>query len=228
MSIHYLSPERSGQSQSWQLNAALLGMVRRAFEMLEEEGLVFEGLPTTFENLDALQMLDGLALAVHEAVERHAPMLPPQTFDGLQAAMDVLWRASAVSEKVRAIAETKSGPTLNDVAEVALLAATAGEVFARRGNRHAGGAPAGPSRERQIEAARAARAARVRAKWELEILQHCQERLSRAPNMDSAMLAANVCARAGLDGGVRQQVVELIRRWRSNGALQPGRPFRRA
>lgn len=207
------------QSRSWRLNAALLDMVRRAFELLDQEGLTFEGLPLTFQNLDALQTLDGLALAAHEAVERHGDMFPAHRVMAMRSAIDLLWRASTLSDKFRALATSRTGPTMNDIAEVALLAATAGELLERRAN---GAAPiAGESYDwsEKIAAARAARSARVRANWERLILEQCREMVAETPQIETSMLAANICARNSVPTVQRRQVHDMIAHWRSNGML---------
>jgi len=200
------------------LNAAMLAMVKRAFEALEQEGLTFAGLPPAYQTLDALEMLEALALAAHEAIEHHAPTLPARAVAGLRAAVEMLWQASAVSAKMRQVAASPTPPTLNDVAEVALLAASAGAS-------QANGAlvPSGTHalRKQQIEKARAARTARAQATWERTILEHCQERVAQLPNIDSKMLATTVCARNGIPHGKRPHVQALIDHWRRNGALQP-------
>lgn len=216
------------QSRTWRLNAALLDMVRRAFEMLDQEGLTFEGLPPTFENLDALQTLDGLALAAHEAVERHAAQFPTETLDSLRSGIDLLWRASVLSDKIRKIAASRVGPTMNDIAEVALLAATAGEMLERRANGGAPGASSGPDWSTKIAEARAARTARVRANWERLLLEQCREKVAETPQIDSSMLAANICARNGLSGGgARRQLLDLIVHWRASGVLDSAESPRR-
>jgi hypothetical protein len=209
------------QSRSWRLNAALLDMVRRAFELLDREGLTFEGLPLTFQNLDALQTLDGLALAAHEAVERHGDKFAAPRVMAMRSAIDLLWRASTLSDKFRALATSRTGPTMNDIAEVALLAATAGEMLERRAN---GAAPeVGESHDwsEKIAAARAARSARVRANWERLILEQCREMVAETPQIETSMLAANICTRNGVTIAQRRQVHDLIIHWRNNGMLDP-------
>jgi hypothetical protein len=214
------------QSRSFRLNAALLDMVRRAFEMLDQEGLTFEGLPQSFKHLDALQTLDGLALAAHEAVERHTDQLPNDAVDALRSAIDLLWRASALSAKIREIAAARGGPTMNDIAEVALLAATAGEMLERRTN---GGnaSPVALDWSGKIAEARAARAARVRASWERQLLEQCREKVAETPQIDSSMLAANISARNGLSPAARRQVQDLIIHWRKSGDLDASGDARR-
>lgn len=215
--VHALGRE----SRSGLLNEAMLAMVKRAFEMLDQEGLSFAGLPSSFQELDALEMLDALALAAHEAIEHHATRLPPESLVGLQAAVDMLWQASAVSSKMRQMAAGTSQPTLNDMAEVALLAATAGESIGGATNGMMGDRHSQATRQRQIDNARAARTSRSRAQWERTIFQHCQERLAELPTLDSKNLAITVCARNGIQITRRPHVEALIEHWRRNGALQP-------
>jgi len=204
-------------SRTWRLNATLLDMVRRAFLMLDEAGLTFDGLPPTLDHSDALQTLDGLALAAHEAVERHGDQLPPDSVAALRSAIDILWRASTLSAKIRKIAASRGGPTMNDVAEVALLA---GEAAAVMENRSAAGFDgAATDWSAKIAEARAARAARVRVNWERQILEQCQEKVAQTPRIDSSVLAANICAHNGLSGSTRKQVTDLIVHWRRSGAL---------
>lgn len=209
----------AAQSRSGKLNAALLDMVRRAFELLDNEGLTFEGLPLTFQDLDALQTLDGLALAAHEAVERHADQLARAQVMAMRSAIDLLWRASALSDKIRALSASRTGPTMNDIAEVALLAATAGEMLERRANGGAVIEPPTHDWSAKIAEARAARTARARLNWEQRLLDQCREKVAQTPQIDSSMLAANVCALNGLSGAARRQVLDLIVHWRNSGML---------
>jgi hypothetical protein len=219
----YPDPTRDArrQSRSAKLNAAMLAVVRRAFEMLDAEGLSFEGLPASFQNLDALEMLDALALAAHEAIEHHASALPPESQAGLQGAVDMLWHASAVAAKMREFAAASAQPTFNDLAEVALLAATVGDAT----RTPAGAAVVDPGkraqRQRQIEAARKARRARARATWESKLLDNCRERLAETPTLGTRDLAITVCARNGIQSGHRPHVEALVEHWRRNGTLQP-------
>jgi hypothetical protein len=205
------------QSRSGLLNAAMLAMVKRAFEALDEEGLTFGGLPSTYQKLDALELLDALALAAQEAIEQHAPTLPDSTVAGMRAAVEMLWQASAVSAKMRQVAASPTPPTLNDIAEVALLAASAG---ASQVDGAMASSEISALRRQQIESARAARTRRAQAAWERQILEHCQERVAQLPNIDSKMLATTVCARNGIPHGKRPHVQALIDHWRRNGDLQ--------